>query len=50
MHAAWQKASWQKAPTIGLGEEFPADLEGDRHATVLVREEPILHGSLVAAV
>jgi hypothetical protein len=49
MLAALQYASWQKAPTIGLGEEYRADLEGDRHATALVREETIVHGSLVAA-
>jgi hypothetical protein len=42
-------ASWQKAPTVGLGEEFRADLEEDRHATALVCEETVVHGSLVAA-
>lgn len=49
MLAALRSASWQKAPPIGVGEEFRADLEGDRHATALVRDETIIHGSLVAA-
>jgi hypothetical protein len=47
--SALRNASWHKAPAIGLGEEFRTDLEGDRHATALVREETIVHGSLVAA-
>lgn len=42
-------APWQKAPAIGVGDEFRADMEGDRHATALVREETIVHGSLVNA-
>lgn len=49
MVAALRNAPWQQAPVIGLGEEYRADLEGDSHATALVREETIVHGSLVAA-
>lgn len=47
MLAALRNASWQKAPPIGVGEEFRADLEGDRHASALVRDETLVHGSLV---
>ena len=47
MLAALRSASWQKAPPIGVGEEFRADLEGDRHASALVRDETLVHGSLV---
>jgi hypothetical protein len=44
-----QDVPWQQAPAIGVGEEFRADLEGDRHASALVREKVIVHGSLIAA-
>lgn len=49
MLAALQDASWQKAPGIGLGEELRADLEDDRHASALIRDETVVHGSLIAA-
>jgi hypothetical protein len=49
MLSVLQDALWQPAPTVGVGEEFRADLEGDRHASALVREGAVLHGSLIAA-
>jgi hypothetical protein len=49
MLTALQGASWQKAPAIGVGEELRADLEGDRHASALIREGTVVHGSLIAA-
>jgi hypothetical protein len=44
-----QDAPWRAAPAIGVGEEFRADLEGDRHASALVREGAVVHGSWIAA-
>ena len=49
MLSALQDAPWQAAPAIGVGEEFRADLEGDRHASALVREGAVVHVSLIAA-
>jgi hypothetical protein len=49
MLTALQGASWQKAPAVGVGEEYRVELEGDRHASALVREDVVVHGSLVAA-
>jgi hypothetical protein len=49
MLTALRDAPWQPAPTIGVGEEFRADLEGDRHASALVCEGAVVHGSLIAA-
>lgn len=49
MLSALQNAPWQPVPAVGVGEEFRADLEGDRHASALVREGAVVHGSLIAA-
>jgi hypothetical protein len=49
MLSAMQDAPWQSAPAVGVGEEFRADLEGDRHVSALVREGAVVHGSLIAA-
>ncbi len=49
MLSALQDAPWQTVPAVGVGEEFRADLEGDRHASALVREGAVVHGSLIAA-
>jgi hypothetical protein len=49
MLSALQDTPWQLAPAVGVGEEFRADLEGDRHASALVREGAVVHGSLIAA-
>jgi hypothetical protein len=49
MLSVLQDALWQPAPTVGVGEEFRADLAGDRHASALVREGALVHGSWFAA-
>jgi hypothetical protein len=49
MLAALHDAPWKPAPAVGVGEELRADLEGDRHASALLREGTLVHGSLVAA-
>lgn len=48
MLASLQDAPWQKAPAVGLGEELRADLAGDRHASALVQEGTLVHGSVLA--
>jgi hypothetical protein len=47
--AALGNAPWKESPAVGVGEEFRADLEGDRHASALAYEGSVVHGSLVAA-
>ena len=47
--AALRNAPWKESPAVGVGEEFRADLEGDRHASALVREGALVHGSWFAA-
>jgi hypothetical protein len=49
MLSVLQDALWQPAPTVGVGKEFRADLEGDRHASALVHEGAVVHGSFIAA-
>ena len=47
--ATLRNAPWKESPAVGVGEEFRADLEGDRHASALSYEGSVVHGSLVAA-
>ena len=47
--AALRSAPWKESPVVGVGEEFRADLEGDRHVSALSYEGSVVHGSLVAA-
>jgi hypothetical protein len=47
--AALRSAPWKHSPAVGVGEEFRADLDGDRHASALSYEGSVVHGSLVAA-
>jgi hypothetical protein len=47
--ASLRDAPWQEAPAVGAGEEFWAEMDGDRHATVLTCDGAVIHGSLVAA-
>jgi hypothetical protein len=47
--ASLRDAPWQQAPAVGAGEEFRAEMEGDRHATALTCGGAVVHGSLVAA-
>jgi hypothetical protein len=44
-----RQAPWQKAPAVGAGEEFRAELEADRHASALTLSGTVVHGSLVVA-
>jgi hypothetical protein len=47
MLTALENAPWQEAPTVGAGQEFRAELEGDRHAMALVQNGSVVHGSIV---
>jgi hypothetical protein len=47
--ASLRHAPWQKAAAAGVGEEFRAEMDGDRHASALLSEGTVVHGSLVAA-
>ena len=47
--ATLRDAPWKESPVVGVGEEFRADLDGDRHASALAYEGSVVHGSLVAA-
>jgi hypothetical protein len=47
--AALTSAAWQASPAVGTGEEFRAEMEGDRHASALVCDGAVVHGSLVIA-
>ena len=47
--ATLRNAPWKESPAVGVGEEFRADLEGDRHASALAYGGSVVHGSLVAA-
>jgi hypothetical protein len=41
---------WEKAEAIGEGEEFRADSDAGDHASALVFDQAVVHGSVVAAV
>jgi hypothetical protein len=47
--AALRQAAWQSSPPVGVGEEFRAELDKDRHASALTCEGNMVHGSLVCA-
>jgi hypothetical protein len=47
--AALGNAVWQQAQAVGAGEEFRAESGGDRHASALVCNGAVVHGSLVVA-
>ncbi len=40
---------WESTPTVGEGQEFRADIDAQVHATALVCEGSVLHGSVVLA-
>jgi hypothetical protein len=42
-------ASWQKTSAVGAGDEYRFDTEDDQHASALVVNETIVHGSLISA-
>jgi hypothetical protein len=47
--ASLRDAPWQQAPAVGAGEEFRAEMDGDRHASALTCGGAVVHESLVAA-
>jgi hypothetical protein len=44
-----REVSWQKTSAAGAGDEYRFDTEDDQHASVLVVNEIIVHGSLISA-
>ena len=48
--ARLREAAWQPVPTVGAGEEFRSDTDDGQHASALVFEGSVVHGSLILAV
>ncbi len=44
-----REASWQKTSAVGAGDEYRFDTEDDRHASALVVNDTVVHGSLISA-
>ena len=42
--------AWEKADTVGEGQEYRAESKKGSHASMLLFEESVVHGSVVAAV
>jgi hypothetical protein len=42
-------AAWEPAPAVGEGQEFRSDADPETHASALVFEDSVLHGSVVVA-
>ena len=42
--------SWEKAKAVGEGDEFRAESDTGDHASALVFDQALVHGSVVAAV
>ena len=47
--ARLREAPWQQTPPVGVGEEYRSDSDDGRHASALVLDESVVHGSLVVA-
>ncbi len=47
--ARLQASSWRPAPAVGEGEEFRSDPGPETHASALVCDGVVLHGSVVLA-
>lgn len=47
--ASLRAAPWQQIQAVGTGEEFRAEIEGDRYASALTCNGAMVHGSLVIA-
>jgi hypothetical protein len=45
--AALRGAPWRQSQAVGAGEEFRAEIDGDRHASALTFGGAVVHGSLV---
>jgi len=46
--ATLRDAPWRQGQAVGAGEEFRAEMDGDRHASALACNGTVVHGSLVA--
>jgi hypothetical protein len=44
-----QARAWEKAPAVGLGQEFRLDPDAATHASALMFDDSMLHGSVVVA-
>jgi hypothetical protein len=40
---------WEQSPAVGEGQEFRSDADSRTHASALVFDESVLHGSVVVA-
>jgi hypothetical protein len=47
--ASLRGAPWQPTQPVGVGEEYRSDTDDGRHATALVLDKSVIHGSLVMA-
>lgn len=47
--SALRDAPWRQGQAAGAGEEFRAEIDGDRHASALACDGAVVHGSLVVA-
>ena len=47
--ARLRNTAWDQAPAVGEGQEFRSDADPRTHASALVYEESVLHGSVVVA-
>ena len=48
--ARLREAAWQPVPTVGAGEEFRSDTDDGQHASALIFEGSVVHGSLILVV
>jgi hypothetical protein len=46
--AALRNAAWKPATAVGAGEEFRAEIDGNRHASALTAGGVVVHGSVIA--
>ena len=42
-----RRAGWEQTQPVGVGEEYRSDTDDGRHATALVLDQSVIHGSLV---
>ena len=40
---------WESTPPVGVGQEFRLDADSETHASALVFQDSVLHGSVVVA-
>jgi hypothetical protein len=44
-----RSAAWEPAPAVGEGQEYRSDADAETHASALVFDNAVLHGSVVVA-